>query len=89
MSSVDPNSEHLVRSAMRRLMKGRTVIMIAHRLSTVVDADRIIVLQGGKIVQEGTHEQLIKQGGLYKQLYEMMVTAEQAAFHPLDQSQAE
>ena len=79
MSSVDPNSEHLVRSAMQKLMKGRTVLMIAHRLSTVVGADKIVVLQEGRIVQEGTHEHLIKLRGLYRGLYEMMVAAEQQA----------
>jgi len=79
MSSVDPNSEHLVRSAMQKLMKGRTVLMIAHRLSTVVGADKIVVLQGGRIVQEGTHEQLVKLRGLYRELYDMMVAAEQQA----------
>jgi len=79
MSSVDPNSEFLVRSAMQKLMKGRTVVMIAHRLSTVVEADNTIVLDKGRIIQEGNHKQLIERGGLYKELYQMMVAAEQEA----------
>jgi len=79
MSSVDPNSEFLVRSAMQKLMKGRTVVMIAHRLSTVVEADKTIVLDKGRIIQEGNHKQLIERGGLYKELYQMMVAAEQEA----------
>ncbi len=71
-SSIDPYTELLIKNAMKVLMKNRTSIVIAHRLSTVRNADRIFVIDGGRIVEEGSHEELIKkEGGLYKHLYEM------------------
>ena len=69
-SSLDSESEALVQEALERLMEGRTSLVIAHRLSTVVGADRIVVLQDGRIVQVGPHERLVKAGGLYRQLFE-------------------
>ena len=68
-SSLDIESEKKVQEAMDRLMKDRTVLVIAHRLSTIVNVDNIIVLDGGKIVETGTHEQLLGQNGIYKNLY--------------------
>jgi len=68
-SSLDSESEALVQEALDVLMQGRTVFVIAHRLSTVRAADRIIVLDGGRVIQAGTHEQLLAQGGLYAELY--------------------
>ncbi len=68
-SSIDTRTEALVNDGMDKLMKGRTVFVIAHRLSTVRNADAIMVLDHGKIIERGTHEQLIEQKGTYYQLY--------------------
>jgi len=70
-SSIDPYTDLLIRKAMKVLLKDRTSIIIAHRLSTVRDADRILVIDNGRIVEEGSHEELMKKGGLYRHLYEM------------------
>jgi ABC-type multidrug transport system fused ATPase/permease subunit len=70
-ANVDSYSEHILRQGMRQLLKGRTTVVIAHRLSTVRDADCIIVLDKGRIVEEGKHEELLVHGGLYTRLYEM------------------
>jgi subfamily B ATP-binding cassette protein MsbA len=70
-SSLDTESERLVQDAINKMMQNRTSIVIAHRLSTIRHADEIIVLQKGKIVERGTHEQLLAQGGFYKKLVEM------------------
>ncbi len=70
-SALDTESEALVQSALQNLMAGRTVLVIAHRLSTVRRADRIVVLEGGTIVDVGTHEQLIGRTGPYRRLYEL------------------
>lgn len=68
-SSVDTETELLIQQALERLMKGRTTIIIAHRLSTVRNADKIVVLQGKEIIEQGTHDELIRADGLYKRLY--------------------
>ncbi len=70
-SALDTESEQKVQMALEKLMKGRTTIVIAHRLSTVRTASRIIVMERGKIVQQGDHESLLSQGGLYRELYAM------------------
>jgi subfamily B ATP-binding cassette protein MsbA len=70
-SSLDTESEHQVQKALEQLMQGRTTIVIAHRLSTVQKASRIVVMGSGRIIQEGTHAELLAQGGLYQELYNM------------------
>jgi len=72
-SSVDPYTESLLQEALKKLLMGRTCIIIAHRLSTTFLADRVIVLDKGKIVEEGTHEELLGLGGLYAKLYELQI----------------
>jgi len=69
-SSVDTETE-----ALARLLAGRTVIVIAHRLSTVRNADRIYVIDGGRIVEQGSHDELVAHGGLYRDLYERQLIA--------------
>ena len=68
-ASLDPENEVLIQRAIAKLVEGKTVIMIAHRLRTVVDADQIIVLKDGKLVEQGTHGELMKKKGLYEKLY--------------------
>ena len=67
-SSLDAESEKLVQEALDRLMVGRTCVVVAHRLSTIVDSDQIIVIQNGRIVERGTHDELIRMNGVYKRL---------------------
>jgi ATP-binding cassette, subfamily B, bacterial MsbA len=78
-SSLDAESERLVQEALANLMKGRTTLVIAHRLATVRRADRIVVLDGGEVREVGTHEELLrKSGGLYSRLYELQFSEEPA-----------
>jgi ATP-binding cassette, subfamily B, bacterial len=70
-SSIDSKTEAVILDALDRLMDGRTTFMVAHRLSTIRDADQILVMNHGRIVERGTHDELLKQHGLYFQLYEM------------------
>ncbi len=75
-SSLDSESESLIQDALKRVMAGRTSIVIAHRLSTILAADMILVMDRGKIVERGTHEELIALGGVYGQLYETQFRGE-------------
>ena len=70
-SALDSESEKLVQDALENIMKDRTSIVIAHRLSTIQNADRILVIENGKIVQDGTHNSLLEKGGLYKKLVDL------------------
>jgi subfamily B ATP-binding cassette protein MsbA len=75
-SALDTESERLVQEAIEQLMEERTVLVIAHRLSTVRRADQILVLDAGRIVERGTHDELVSRGGLYRRLYDMQFGAE-------------
>jgi subfamily B ATP-binding cassette protein MsbA len=70
-SALDTESERLVQDAINNMMQNRTSIVIAHRLSTIRHADEIVVLQKGKIVERGTHEELLEKGGYYYRLVQM------------------
>ena len=72
-SSIDASTEHLLRQALESVMKGRTTFVIAHRLSTVMHADQILVLDNGSIAEQGTHSELVGRNGLYRQLYELQL----------------
>ena len=76
-SSVDGQTERLIQDGLLRLLKGRTSLVIAHRLSTIQHADRILVLHQGRVREEGTHEDLVKQDGMYRKLYQLQ-------FHPVE-----
>jgi ABC-type multidrug transport system fused ATPase/permease subunit len=69
-SSVDTQTEQIIQEALRRLLKGRTSFVIAHRLSTITNADRIVVIHDGKIVEQGTHPDLLANRGMYFDLYQ-------------------
>lgn len=78
-SSVDTYSEQLIQQATEKITEGRTSIIIAHRLATVKKADKILVMDAGKIVETGTHKELLKKGGYYSKLYEAQFMAEEVA----------
>ena len=78
-SHLDTENEALVQEALTEALRGRTSLVIAHRLSTIVDADTIVVIDGGRIVESGTHEDLRSAGGLYAELYEGLLRAEATA----------
>jgi ATP-binding cassette subfamily B protein len=70
-ASLDATNEAAVQAAINRLVKNRTVIVIAHKLKTVTTADNIVVLDGGQVIEQGTHSELIENNGLYRRLYAM------------------
>jgi len=74
-SALDTESERLVQAALKDLMRGRTTLLIAHRLSTVIDADRICVIEGGQVVESGRHAELLQAGGAYARLYRTALDA--------------
>jgi ATP-binding cassette subfamily B protein len=73
---VDVETEAEIREALEHLMQGRTTFIIAHRVQSVMNADLILVLENGRIVQRGTHEQLVAQPGTYQRIYEMQTRIE-------------
>ncbi|HTN22324.1 MAG TPA: ABC transporter ATP-binding protein [Pelobium sp.] len=74
-SSVDTETEHLIQNAIEKMMEGRTAIVIAHRLSTIQNADKIIVLEKGEIMEMGTHQELLRLNGYYKRLYDLQFSS--------------
>jgi len=87
-SNVDTNTERLMQKSLRQLVKGRTCLMIAHRLSTVINADRIVVLERGKVAEIGSHQELLAKQGLYYQMFTALSLAEsEPARHPAVRTQ--
>jgi ABC-type multidrug transport system fused ATPase/permease subunit len=72
-SALDAESERLVQDAMEHLMQGRTVILIAHRLATVRNADQIVVLDEGRIIESGPHSELVKRDGIYRRFHDLQM----------------
>ena len=70
-SNIDTETEILIQEALEKVIKGRTSLIIAHRLSTIQNADKILVMHKGRIVEEGNHQELLKKGGLYYDLYKL------------------
>ena len=85
-SSVDANTEDMIRKAMEEVMKGRTTIIIAHRLSTVHRADEILVMDKGEIVERGTHQELLAMGGNYREIYELQLRPQEDVMRDIDVS---
>jgi ATP-binding cassette, subfamily B, bacterial MsbA len=79
-SALDAESERLVQKALSNLMRNRTSIVIAHRLSTVRRADKIVVMERGQIIETGTHAELLARGGTYRRLYELQFAEEEEIF---------
>ena len=75
-ASIDPENEYLIQQAISELTHGKTIITIAHRLATIQNADQILVVDNGQIAESGTHEELIRQNGLYKRFTEIREKAE-------------
>jgi len=84
-SALDTETERLVQNALTALTADRTTIVIAHRLSTVVNADRIYVMENGKVIETGTHSELLKRKGTYSRLYALQFAEQQSARSPADQ----
>jgi ABC-type multidrug transport system fused ATPase/permease subunit len=82
-SALDARSERLLQSALDNLMRHRTTFVIAHRLGTVMRANRILVLEGGRIVEQGGHQELLRKHGLYRELHDLQFGASDQALAPI------
>lgn len=80
-ASVDPENEHYIQEAINALTNGKTIITIAHRLATIQNADQILVISDGKVIQKGTHKQLINQEGLYNRFINIRKKQRDGAWH--------
>jgi ATP-binding cassette subfamily B protein len=78
-SSVDPTKEHEIRAALREVMSGRTTLIIAHRPATIALADRVVLLDGGRVVAEGTHDDLLEQSERYREVLAQAAAVEAAS----------
>ena len=74
-ANIDTETEQLIQEALEKLMQNRTTIMVAHRLSTIQHADKIMVMHKGRIRETGTHQELLAQNGIYKKLYELQLAS--------------
>ena len=83
-SSVDAQTEDMIRSAMESVMEGRTTFVIAHRLSTVHRADKIIVMRDGQIAEQGTHQELLEVGGLYREIYDLQLRPQEEVMREIE-----
>ena len=83
-SSVDAQTEDMIRRAMESVMEGRTTFVIAHRLSTVHRADKILVMRHGQIAEQGTHQELLEVGGLYREIYELQLRPQEEVMREIE-----
>ena len=88
-SSVDFETEAEIREALKSLMKDRTTFIIAHRIQSVMNANQILVMDGGQIVQRGTHEMLIQQEGIYRKIFDIQMRIEDELEHELTSAGAD
>jgi ATP-binding cassette subfamily B protein len=78
-SSVDPHTEHLIQEGLEELLRGRTAVIVAHRLATIRMADRVVVVHKGRIAEQGTHDELVARGGIYSRLYRLQYVGQESA----------